>query len=165
VLTLSLETGPTRHKFAAYPQKLKGAMKRALRRVGTAVQKTMIDLSRERGVMKTIFGKKSAGARKSAITRSKLRDEQNTVVQPITIKGLAEIQEKGGRIKPHLIRPGRSGYLVIGGKPIRVPDGVQHPGATHPSIPFADRSAQRHSQRLREELDKEVTKLNRDDYA
>lgn len=159
-LQVSMDPGPMKAFLESYPKKLGGAMKRALRRVGTSVQGEMIDTARQRGIMRTIFGKKASGARQTAISRGKLRDQGSDIVQPIKIKGFAELQEQGGRTKPHVIRPKKGKFLVIGGRPIFAPEGVKHPGANMPAIPFADRAAQRQAGRLRDEMDKELTKLN-----
>ncbi len=158
MISIEMDTAPARAYFEAFGRRVPAAMGRALRRVGTAVQGEMIKLSRERGVMRRVFGKKASGARK-LISKRKLRTVGDGIEQPIKIVGLAAIQEQGGRTAPHRIRPSRGNLLVIGGKPIFAPDGVQHQGANMPAFPFADRAAQRHGGRLKEEMEKELGKL------
>jgi hypothetical protein len=140
------------------PREIRAGMVRALRRTGTAVQGTAVDLFRQRGIGRRIFGKKASGAR-GLITRGKLRVTDGVLEQPIKVKGLAAIQERGGRIKAHVIKPKVRKRLAfsIAGKPIVV-GLVKHPGANMPAIPYLERAARQHMGKFREEVEKELAK-------
>jgi hypothetical protein len=140
------------------PREVRAGLVRALRRTGTAVQGTMVDLFRQRGIGRRIFGKKATGAR-ALITRSKLRTRDGVLEQPIKIKGLAAIQERGGRIKAHVIKPKMRKALRFGvAAAEKFAPLVNHPGANMPAIPFAQRAANQHMTKFRDEVEKELAK-------
>lgn len=146
------------------PREIRAGLIRALRRTGTAVQATAIEEAIKRGVMRRVFGKKSSGARK-IIRRSKLRIRDGAIEQPITVTGLAAIQERGGRTEPHIIKPklrkvlkfGIAGIAGFGGDAVFATE-VNHPGGNHPAMPFLERAAARHMSRFREEVEVELAK-------
>ena len=159
MLEIEFDAGPVSAWLQTRPSAIRSGMKRALRRVGTAVQGSAIEIFRQRGVGRSLFGQKPSGARK-LISRSKLREREGEFVQPIKLKGLAAIQEKGGRTRAHVIRAREGGRLSfrIGGKPIFIRQ-VRHPGSNMPAIPFAQRAASRHVGLLAQEMDKELARV------
>lgn len=145
------------------PRHIQAGMIRALRRTGTAVQAAAVELFRRQGVGRSVFGKKAVGARK-IIRRSKLRIySDGSLGLPIKAYGLAEIQETGGRTKPHVIKPklkkilkfGIAGGFGFGGDAVFAKE-VQHPGATHPAMPFLERAARQESGRFRVAMETEL---------
>lgn len=151
--------------MATTPREIRAGCIRALRRTGTAVQGTAVDLFRQRGIGRTVFGKKASGARK-LIRRSKLRVTEGVLEQPITVIGMAAIQERGGRFKPHVIVPknrkalrfGVAGAFGFGGDAVFSRGEVQHPGASHPAMPFLAQAAARNMTKFRQEVDAELAK-------
>lgn len=141
------------------PRELRAGAARALRRTGTAVQSSAIDLFRSRGVGRRIFGAKPAGVRK-LITRSRLRTRHGVLEQPITMKGLAAIQEKGGSIGAHEIRAKNKKSLAFqwtGGSFFA--RSVWHDATRYPAIPYANRAVAMNVGKLREEIDKELASI------
>lgn len=148
-----LRAGPLEEWLKVTPQRIRAGMNRALRRTGTAVQGTAVEVFRSRGIGRRIFGRKAAGARK-IITRSKLRGDPDFVIQPVKLKGLAAIQEAGGVTRPHLIRPKNKKRLAINGKPIM--GSVLHPGSRMPAMPIGSRAIDRNTDRFATEMAKEL---------
>ena len=106
------------------------ALRRGARRIASATIKEQ----KQRGVLKSVFGKDSAGLRKR-IHPSRLRSAGGVIEVPITVKGLAAIQETGGRMGPHVIEPSaRKLVFVTHGKFVVTGKRVNHPGATHPKM-------------------------------
>jgi len=90
------------------------------------------------GIGKGIFGHNDKGAWK-IITVSKPVIQGDSVALKITLKGLAALQETGGRIKAHVIKPKRAKMLAFGvaggfgfGGDMVFAKIVHHPGATVP---------------------------------
>jgi hypothetical protein len=87
---------------------------------------------------KGIFGRNDAGAWK-IITLSPAVVRGDNVALKITLKGLAALQETGGRIRPHIIKPKRAKLLAFavagaagfGGDAVFAKI-VHHPGAAVP---------------------------------
>jgi hypothetical protein len=148
-----LSAGWTSWLGTTAPRAMKRAASNALRRTGTAVQKSAIDLFRQRGIGRKIFGQKAAGARK-IITRSKLRVRNGVLEQVIKMKGLAAIQERGGLIKEHIIRPKNAKALRFASGEIRRL--VEKQKANYPAIPYAQRAVAQNAGKLQEELSKEL---------
>lgn len=139
----------------AGPNARKG-VKRALRRLGTKVQRSMVEEFRRRGVGRQLFGRKAAGARK-IIRRSRLRETVLDIIQPIKISGLAALQQEGGHTRGHTIVPKTRPLLAfrVQGRPIFTTK-VNHPGSNMPAIPFADAAASKHRSDFSAEIAKEI---------
>lgn len=90
-----------------------------------------------------LFGRRDRGAFK-IIQLEPIRAEGDTVTATLKALGLAAIQEQGGRIKPHIIKPRRAKVLAYAqaGAPAfaRI---VHHPGATMPAHPALVPEAQK----------------------
>jgi hypothetical protein len=91
-----------------------------------------------RGVGKGIFGRNDKGAWK-IITVEPAKIRGGTASVKITLKGFAALQEIGGRIKPHVIKPKNRKMLAFGvaggfgfGGDMVFAKLVNHPGATVP---------------------------------
>lgn len=138
--------------------KARAGVKRALRRMGTRVQRAMVERFRQRGIGRQLFGRKASGARKM-IKRSRLRETALDLVQPVEISGLAALQERGGTTAGHTIRPRRAPLLVfrVSGRPIFATK-VDHPGSHMPAIPFAEKAASDTRGEFGGEIAKEVRK-------
>jgi hypothetical protein len=87
---------------------------------------------------KGIFGRNASGAWK-IITVDKARIQGDTASVKISLKGLAALQEVGGRIRPHVIKPKRAKVLAFGvaggfgfGGDMVFAKIVKHPGAMVP---------------------------------
>jgi hypothetical protein len=95
----------------------------SIRRGARKIRSETIKQERTRGVLRTIFAKKASGLQK-LISVSRVKKDGAALEIRVTVKGLAQIQETGGTIRPHVIPKafGRTGS-------------VQHPGARHPQIP------------------------------
>lgn len=131
----------------------------AIRRGLTYARTLAVDGYRQRGVMRRVFGVKPSGAR-ALIKRTRVVKRGDVYTGGLTAKGLAEIQETGGRTKPHTIAPKNAkrlafqtpaGLVVIAGS-------VQHPGATHPAMPSLRAAIEKAAPRMAEELDKGIQK-------
>ena len=87
---------------------------------------------------KGIFGRNDRGAWK-IITLGRIQQQGDTISMALKAAGLAALQETGGRIKPHVIKPKRAKVLAFaspggfgfGGEMAFAPI-VHHPGATVP---------------------------------
>lgn len=148
------------------PRQVQAAGLRALRRTGTAITGTAITLFRKRGIGRRIFGKDGSGARK-LIHKGKLRISSAGVAeQPILIKGLAAIQDRGGIIAQHLILPKNarllafpvSGAFGFGGE-MGFARRVLHPDSPYPAIPYLREAVNKHAGRLQQELDKDLQRI------
>jgi hypothetical protein len=107
-------------------------MKRGLRRA----RKIALGELPRRGVLRRIFQKKPKGLG-VLITLHRVRFHGTSVIGALQLKGLAAIQEVGGRTKPHVIKPSLKKALRFEGSSgthfQRV--GVRHPGSKMPAIP------------------------------
>jgi hypothetical protein len=103
----------------------------------------------QHGIGKGIFGRKDAGAWK-LITASPVTMSGDSVAVMLTAKGFAGLQETGGRIKPHVIKPRRKTVLAFAvaggfgfGGDLVFTRLVHHPGATVPRHPALLPAAQK----------------------
>ena len=114
---------------------------------------------RSQGVGRRIFGgagKKASGAR-LIINRARVRKVGSVFQAGLVLRGLAALQERGGRTDPHVIKPKLAKKLIfpLGGR-IVVTDQVNHPGSRVPAAPFAHRAMERGGLLVREDLDREL---------
>ena len=116
----------------------------ALRRAARAIQKTTIERQRSRGVLRTIFARKAKGLRKLT-TVSRVRTGGGGIEISIKAKGLASIQETGGRIAPHVIPKAFGTHRA------------RHPGMTHPRIPALTPEIDRSKTMVSEEISKAMS--------
>jgi hypothetical protein len=109
------------------------ALRRGARRIVSATVKE----EKNRGVLKTIFAKDTSGLRK-LVKAGRVELVGGQLECKITLKGLAAIQESGGRTAPHVIEPKTTGKMAFTthGQFIVTGKRVNHPGAQHPAIPI-----------------------------
>lgn len=129
------------------PRAIKRALTNALRRSATKIRTESIRRFRSQGIGRRIFGTRKFRKKdsKGLIGVSRARDRGEHVELDIYAKGMAGIQESGGRTAAHTIKPGA---FRLNGVPVlvfRVPGAlvitanpVQHPGATHPRMPHLE---------------------------
>lgn len=111
---------------------------RALEKHANEARKATVAGLVSRSIGKGIFGRNPSGAWK-LVTVSKPVVQGDNVALKITLKGLAALQEVGGRIKPHIIKPKRAKMLAFAaaggfgfGGDLVFAKIVHHPGATVP---------------------------------
>lgn len=113
------------------------------------------------GVGRRIFGVKASGAA-GLIKVLPARMSGGNFVGILQARGLAAIQDQGGRTAPHKIAPKNKKFLVyrtnagvlhITDKP------VLHPGAQHPAMPFLSQSITGAAPRIATLIDREIQKL------
>lgn len=126
---------------------------RALKKLTRRVVTHTTLLFRRRGVGRRLFGRNGKGAR-ALIRALDPERREGVLTQVVQLRGLAAIQEDGGRIAPHkipkalaarsLARRAAKGVggptpivLKIGGDFVTASQakGMQHPGANMPAIP------------------------------
>lgn len=108
------------------------AIRRGARRIAAATRKEM----KGRGVVQRVFRGDADGLGK--LVHAHRPEVVGGIIQcKITVKGLAAIQETGGRTAAHSIGPKTAGKLafVTHGRLVVTPNPVMHPGATHPKMP------------------------------
>lgn len=110
------------------------------------------------GIGRGIFGhgrKKDTKAVKLIINRMKVRQAGTRIEAGLSVKGVAALQEKGGRTKAHPIRPRRGRFLAfsVGGRDVFVPQ-VQHPGSRIVRAPFAEPAMRRALPRINQEVER-----------
>ena len=114
-----------------------------------------------RGVGRRIFGQKTRGALALIkVVPAKMRG--GTYVGTLQARGLAAIQDAGGRTAPHLIKPKNKKFLVYRTKAgvLHVTDKpVMHPGAQHPAMPFLNEAIAKAAPRIQVLIDREIQKL------
>lgn len=100
-----------------------------------------------RGIGKGIFGQNNSGAYK-LITLDPVTSTGGAVVAKLHVKGLAALQEKGGRIRPHTIKPKRAKVLAFAdtkgfgfGGDFVFAKKVRHPGARVAAYPAIEPAA------------------------
>jgi len=114
-----------------------------------------------RGVGRAVFAKNTRGALGLIkVIPAKLRG--NSYVGTLQARGLAAIQDQGGRTSPHTIKPKRAKFLVyrtnagvlhITDKP------VLHPGAQHPTMPFMQAATSNAAPRVAQLIDRAIQKF------
>lgn len=159
MMELKLETGAMDWWLETTPRALQLGAARAMRETGKAVQRTAVQLFRQRGVGRSLTKGRGASNITDLGRIDNLRVKEGTLEQPITLKGLAAIQELGGHIHKHFIYPKRRKRLafVVGGAQV-VTTFVKHPGAEHPRMPFLEHAANQNMPKFRAELEKELAK-------
>lgn len=95
---------------------------------------------RSKGVGRAIFEKKAQGL-KVIIKRDRTRQEGDAFLGGLRLRGMAAMQEIGGKTAAHLIvakraRGGLLGFLGPNGHVI-TPKSVHHPGSRIPAMPSA----------------------------
>lgn len=96
-----------------------------------------------RGIGRGIFGRNAAGAWKM-IKVSKVTESGGNLSLKMEATGLAGLQEMGGRIKPHVIKPKRGGVLAfqMAGE-LAFAKFVNHPGAQVKQVPALKPAAEK----------------------
>jgi len=93
--------------------------------------------ARQHGIVRTIFGKKPKGL--GGLVKTKVTDKGNAFILSIELRGLAAMQESGGRTKGHLIGPGpRKLKLKVPSIGVVIRDSVLHPGSNIHVFPAAN---------------------------
>jgi hypothetical protein len=139
------------------PRLLDRAVSNAFRKGGRRIRTDAIRRARGRGILRTLFARKPAGLSK-LVTLGRVRRAGGVLQMDLTAKGLAGIQEAGGMIRPHVIKPKLATVLKL-----KVPTGlgfvtgpVRHPGARHPRIPFVEPALQAGMHGVTEEIRRAV---------
>lgn len=114
-----------------------------------------------RGVGRRIFGQKAGGAA-GLIKVLPARKVGQRYVGTLQARGMAAIQDQGGRTSPHTIAPKNKRFLVYRTKAgvLHITDKpVQHPGAQHPAMPFLQQAIASAAPRVATLIDREIQKL------
>lgn len=113
-----------------------------------------------RGVGRRVFGQKVKGA-VGLIKVTPARMFGGRYVGALQARGLAAIQDQGGRTSPHTIAPKNAKFLVYRTKAgvLHVTDKpVHHPGAQHPAMPFLNEAIAGAAPRIATWIDREIQK-------
>lgn len=130
----------------------------AFRRTAPHIRSEMVDKGRSRGVLRSVFGgnrRRRVGLNR-AIKLHRVKKVAGDFQAKLNTLGgagaLVDIQETGGRFRPHVIAPSTAPKLAfrVDGRLI-VTSQVQHPGATHPRIPVFWPAVRESAVRLRKE--------------
>lgn len=163
-MEFKFESGELNAWLKATPSAIRAGARRALRRTGTAVQAAAVNLFRQRGVGRSVFGKRVSGVR-LYIKRGRFFERPGVIGQPVRAIGLAAIQEVGGRIEDHVIVPKNRKMLAFPvkgafgfGGDLAFAKEVHHPGAQHPKMPYLQRAAESEQHRFKAALEVELDK-------
>ena len=128
------------------------ATSNAFRKSEKGIRSEIIKRARTRGILKSIFGRRPAGLGRM-VKLGRVRKILTNFQAPLTAGGLMAIQERGGRLKPHTIKPKNAPRLVFvtHGRLVAVPL-VRHPGATHPKMPVFWPAVRRSGSILRRDM-------------
>lgn len=131
-----------------------------MRRGLTHVRSLWVAEFKQRGVGRSVFGGKRAkgkkdGARAIIKTTRVVKRGSGTYAGGLSVKGLAALQETGGRTKAHNI--GKRGKVLAfeGGGFARGP--VKHPGSSIKKIPIGHQMMERGAPRIAQEIDKGIS--------
>lgn len=126
-----------------------------------AARASAINAFIRRGVGRRIFGQKVKGA-VGLIKVLPARKLGGRYVGTLQARGMAAIQDQGGRTSPHTIAPKNAKFLVYRTKMgvLHITDKpVQHPGAQHPAMPFLNAAIAQAAPRIATLIDREIQKL------
>lgn len=145
-----------RIKLIAAAQALENVASRAFRSTIGRVKKEAISEAKTRGVLRSI-AQRSPRWLSSLVKLSPIEQVDNKYQGRLRIVGLATIQETGGRIRAHVIRPKMGSRLVFraGGRTVAVRE-VKHPGSTHPAIPFFEPAVAKAAPKMIEDVQKQI---------
>lgn len=138
------------------PRAIKRLLSDELRRGAREIRKRGLAGFRSRGVGRRVFGAGEIGRQHAkGLGVSRVRDRGDHVELDVYAKGLAAIQEEGGRMAPHVIEAKNAPNLVF-----RVPGGlvvtkrVQHRGATHPRMPSVGPAVEKVTPEITREIER-----------
>lgn len=119
---------------------------KGIRRVLSRMQTTAVNLGIRRGILRSVFGRKKTGLRK-IVRPDKVRSDGARFVTGISAKGLAGLQETGGRTKQWSktvkVTPRRGAPFTRRGR---------HPGGPVREFPFLVRAVRQHEPQMRAEV-------------
>jgi hypothetical protein len=95
------------------------------------------------------------------IKRTRIIDNDSGTTGGLRVRGLAALQETGGRTAPHKIKAKNAKALVFLTRSGKFFKGaaVQHPGSNIPAIPFLRQTGQATVPELVRDMDAEIQKL------
>lgn len=141
-MTITPKQAQVQLQRIADPRALRRVVTNAFRRSANGIRKDAIARLRGRGIGRRLFGSKKFKQKDALIKVGRARAKGDDVALEISARGIAAIQETGGRFAPHDIKPG--GFQINGvpvlvfrvpGRLVVTPNLVKHPGATHPRMP------------------------------
>ena len=148
------EITPDLRKYAgqAMQRTIRNAFRRGANRIGADAKKRF----RGRGVGR-IWAKRVKGL---PISVGRARITEGSAEIDITAKGLAALQETGGRTKPHAIKPRSVKALAFsaGGKHVFARS-VRHPGSQIARIPSVDQALDAGAGKVMDEIERAVDAL------
>lgn len=160
-------------KLVTLPQLIKGETVKAMRRGQTRIKRAAAEGLRLRSIGRALFGEKLSGAYKNIKREKVVESPEGMFRADMKVNGVAQIQEQGGPIKPHIIRGkgslqvrvGRRSAVRIGKELVSfakgsVVAGWQHPGVNAmPRFPYLDAAVRSQAESIRAEVAKGVAKV------
>jgi len=130
------------------------AMRRGLHRARNRAG----ELFRTRGVGRTVFGgKKGKVPVRASFKRTGVKRSGDTFKGGLYVKGLAALQETGGRTFAHVIKPKNKKLLVWATSAgMFAARWVAHPGGKLPAFPVVKRSMNEEAPAIQNDLDMEL---------
>ena len=129
---------------------------RGLKRTAKIPRAIYMAKARQHGIIKSIFGGKPKGL--GGLVRTKVVDKGTSFVLALELRGLAAMQEAGGRTKPHLILPknGKALKLKMSTIGTGIRGGVLHPGSNIARFPVATSAMVTAAPKIQAAIDKEI---------
>lgn len=156
-------------RLQTFPQLVRGETIKGIRRAMHGIRRSAALTLRERSIGRALFGYAMSGAYKN-IKRLPIREGPTGLFDGgLLIDGVASIQERGGAIKPHMIRGKGSLKAKVGristimGKTYfkgSVVSAYQHPGVrAMPAFPFVDKAVAENRGIFRAQIDKAMANV------
>jgi hypothetical protein len=129
---------------------------RALKRTAKIPRAIYLAKATKHGILRNIFGGKPKGL--GGLVRTKVVDKGNVFVLAMELRGLAAMQEAGGRTKPHRILPksGKALKLKMSSIGTGFAMGVLHPGSQIRQFPVATSAMTTAAPKIQSAIDKEI---------
>ncbi len=156
-------------KLLELPQLMRAETLKGIRRAMHGVRRSAALQLRERSIGRALFGYAMSGAYKN-MKRLPIKEPQPGVFEGgLLVDGVASIQERGGSIKPHMIRgkgklKARVGRIstIMGQTYFKgsIVSAFQHPGVRQmPAFPFLGKAVAANRGTFKTQIDKGLSKV------
>jgi hypothetical protein len=134
---------------------LRPAVVRGLKRSAKIPRAIYMAKARQHGIVRTIFGKKPKGL--GGLVKTKVTDKGSVFVLSMELRGLAAMQESGGRTKQHQIGPGAKKLkLKVPSLGVVIRDSVLHRGSNIHVFPAANSAMATAAPKIQAAIEREV---------
>lgn len=129
------------------------ACSQAFERSARYLRTEIAQKARAKGIVRAVFARNTGKLVRSLKLGRVKRTPRDDFEAPLEAGGLLAIQETGGQLRPHTIRPKRAPLLVFvtQGRLVATPI-VRHPGAIHPKMPAFGPELKRGAPRFRRDV-------------